>query len=66
MNHLTSIAILGIATIGLLGIIVIGLVAIDQSIMTDEVFGVTGDTSEYTCVISEADENLSLNCLKVK
>lgn len=38
----------------------------DQSIVIDEPFEVTSDTSKYSCVISEVDKDLSLDCLRVK
>lgn len=32
----------------------------------DEPFKVTSDTSRYTCIISEADNDLSLSCLEMR
>ena len=37
-----------------------------QGIQPDEPFKVTSDTSNYTCIVSEVDNDLSLNCLKIK
>lgn len=37
-----------------------------NGITTDEAFEVVSDTSKYTCIISEADNDLSLNCLETK
>lgn len=52
------------------GLLIVGLVTISaqRAIATDKVFKVTSDTSKYSCVISEVDEDLSLslNCLQVK
>jgi hypothetical protein len=53
-------SMLGIALLFL--IIAVG----NKSIATNETFKVRSDTSSYTCVISETDNDLSLNCLKIK
>lgn len=36
------------------------------SIQLDEAFKVTSDTSKYSCIVSEIDNDLLLECLKVK
>lgn len=46
-------------------IAILGLIA-DQSIVIDKPFRVTSDTSNYSCVVSEVDENLLLDCLRTK
>lgn len=39
----------------------------DQSIITNEAFKVTtSDTSKYSCIVSEVENELLLNCLKIK
>lgn len=54
-----------------LALLVIALASIllvftsDQKIMIDEAFEVAG-AEKYSCVISEVDADLSLNCLKIK
>jgi hypothetical protein len=62
-NYLIVTTILGIILLGVLGT---SAVSSDQSIVTDEPFKVTSDTSRYACVISEADNDLLLNCLEMK
>lgn len=59
--HMTIIGVIGVTLI-----IIIGLFFADKSIATDEAFKVTSDTSKYSCVISEVDKDLSLDCLRVK
>ncbi len=63
-----SIVILAIIMLGAIGIIVMvgGFLFVGESIVTDEAFQVASDTSKYSCVISEVDKDLSLDCLKVK
>jgi hypothetical protein len=53
-------SMLGIAL--LVTIIAIGV----KSITTNEAFKVRSDTSSYTCIASEVDDNLLFNCLKIK
>jgi hypothetical protein len=65
----TIVVIFIFAVMGITGLGVIGVLfdnRFDNSIETNEQFKVTSDTSKYTCVISEADNDLQLNCLEMK
>lgn len=63
-----TIVFLSMAILGAMGIITVAglFLFAGKSIITDEPFKVTSDTSSYSCVISEVDADLSLDCLKVK
>ncbi len=55
-----------VVAIGVAAVGAIGAFFIDNSIITDEAFKVTSDTSKYSCIVSEIDNDLSLDCLKIK
>ncbi len=38
----------------------------EPSIQPDEVFKIVTDTSNYSCIVSEVESELSLKCLEVK
>jgi hypothetical protein len=57
------IVILAMITFAIIGIL---LASSAKSVVTDEAFKVTSGTSKYSCVISEIDNELSLDCLATK
>lgn len=59
-----AVPIFALLFIGLVSIIMV--FTSDQVIVTDEAFKVASDTSKYSCIVSEVESELSLNCLKVK
>jgi hypothetical protein len=63
MNNTVVPALAALLVIALASILLVFLS--DQAIVTDKAFAVVSDTSEYSCVISEVDKDLSLDCLKV-
>lgn len=55
--------------IGVLGAIIIVILVVfsaDKDIVTGEGFKVHSDTSKYSCIVSEIENDLLFNCLKVK
>lgn len=62
------LALIMLGAIGAIGIIVTveAFLFAGKNVVTDEAFKVTSDTSRYTCIVSEIDNDLSLNCLKIK
>jgi hypothetical protein len=49
-----------------IAILFIIIAAGNKSITTNKTYEIRSDTSSYTCVISEIDNDLSLNCLETK
>jgi hypothetical protein len=58
------VSVLSLMLVGLISILLI--FTTDQAIVTGEAFKVTSDTSKYSCIITEIDNDLSLNCLRLK
>jgi hypothetical protein len=64
MNDIAT-PVLAMVVIGLaITLLLVG--SAGQRIVTDEAFKVVSDTSNYSCIVSEIDNDLSLDCLKVK
>jgi hypothetical protein len=69
-----TLLILGVVTILLIGILAIFSPFANEphtpmdskNIMTDKPFEATGNTSKYTCIITEIDNDLVLNCLRAE
>lgn len=60
----------GVIYVVVFALAIIGIIAIfgmsGPDIAMDEPFKVSSDTSNYSCVVSEVESELLLNCLKVK
>jgi hypothetical protein len=64
----SAMVLFAIAAASILGLTIIGGVfwSNQKSIIIDEPFKIISDTSNYTCIVSEADNDLTLNCLETK